>query len=103
MCTSARVLVSFVYLKDEYGNSFQNQLTSRAADETYGNVTIMLPTQAGAMYLLPNGYGAGIQGGWANPQTDYLDNISQWGNRSKKDNLFWLKFQFVVPMVFNRK
>ncbi len=89
--------------KDEYGTSLQGQLTTRPIDETYGNVTIMLPTQAGVMYLFPNGYGAGLQGGWANPQTDFLDNISLWGNRAKKDNIFWLKFQFVVPLTLSRK
>ncbi len=88
--------------EDEYKNSLQGQLTSRPTDETYGNVTLLLPTQAGALYLFPNGYGAGVQAGWANPQTDYLDNISQWGNRSRKDNVFWAKFQFVAPLVFKR-
>ncbi|MDJ1467398.1 hypothetical protein [Xanthocytophaga flava] len=86
--------------KDEYGNNFQDQLNTRAANETYGSISAILPTQAGVIYLLPNGYGAGIQGGWLNTQTDYLDNISQWGNRSKKDNALWLKFQFIVPLTF---
>jgi opacity protein-like surface antigen len=86
--------------KDEFGNPLQDQLNTRTAGESYGNIAVMLPTQAGALYLLPNGYGVGIQGGFANPLTDYLDNISQWGNRNGGDNMLWLKFQFVVPMGF---
>lgn len=86
--------------KDEYGASFQNQLNSRPANETYGSISAVLPTQTGVMYLLSNGYGAGVQGGWLNPQSDYIDNISQWGNRSKKDNVLWVKFQFIVPLGF---
>lgn len=85
--------------RDEKKISLQSQFGTRPGEENYNNVTILLPTQAGAIYLFGNGYGVGVQSGWLNPQTDYLDNISQWGNRSKKDNILSLRFSFLAPLT----
>jgi hypothetical protein len=30
--------------------------------------------------------------------TDYIDNISLWGDRQKKDNILSYKFSFYVPL-----
>ncbi len=84
--------------KDDFGNDLQENLATRSPGETYNNVSLMLPSQAGVTYLFANGYGVGVRSGWLNPQTDYLDNISQWGNRTKKDNALWVRFVFVVPL-----
>lgn len=84
--------------KDDLGNSLQENLATRPPDEIYTNVSLVLPSQAGITYLLANGYGVGLRGGWLNQQTDYVDNISQWGNRKKKDNTLWVRFQFMVPL-----
>ncbi len=89
--------------RDDQNRDLQSNLATRPTDETYSNVSVVFPTQAGLMYLLPNEYGVGLQAGWLNPITDYLDNISQWGNRNKKDNVFWVKFLFVVPLPVNKK
>jgi hypothetical protein len=86
--------------KDAENQSLGDKFDSRVANETYGNVSLLLPTQAGVNYIFNNGYGVGIQTGWLNPQTDYLDNISQWGNRKKKDNALWVRFVFMVPLTF---
>jgi hypothetical protein len=89
--------------KDDQDASLQSQFQTRAANETYSNVSLMLPTQAGVMYVFDNGYGAGLQTGWMNTQTDYIDNISQWGNRQKKDNVLWFRFSFIAPLSFQAK
>jgi hypothetical protein len=86
--------------KDDTNETLQNKFDTRAANETYGNVSLMLPTQAGINYILKNGYGIGLQAGWLNPQTDYIDNISQWGNRQKKDNTFMVRFAFMIPLTY---
>ena len=84
--------------KDDFGNDLQENLANRPPGETYNNVSLVLPSQAGITYLFGNGYGVGVRSGWLNPKTDYLDNISQWGNRVKKDNALWVRFLFAVPM-----
>lgn len=84
--------------KDDLGGALQENLATRPPDETYNNVSIVLPSQAGVTYFFGNGYGVGMRSGWLNPQTDYLDNISRWGNRTRKDNALWVKFQFLVPL-----
>lgn len=86
--------------KDAENRSLGDNFDSRVANETYGNVSLLLPTQAGVNYVFRNGYGVGLQAGWLNPQTDYLDNISQWGNRKKKDNVLMVRFAFMVPLTF---
>ncbi len=88
--------------KDANNQSLINQLNTRAGGETYNQVALILPTQIGFYYFLNNGYGINFQTGFLNSQTDYLDNISQWGNRSKKDNVLWCKFAFVVPLTFKK-
>jgi hypothetical protein len=86
--------------KDERSQALPGQLDTRPEEESYNNITLLLPTQAGVMYLFANGYGVGLQSGWLNPQNDYLDNISQWGNRSKKDNVLSFRFSFLAPIAF---
>ncbi len=88
--------------KDENNVLLASRFDTRPENETYNTITLMLPTQAGAIYQFTNGYGIGVQGGWLNPQTDYLDNISQWGNRSKKDNVLSFRFSFLAPLTFEK-
>jgi hypothetical protein len=85
---------------DENKNNLSDQFNTREENETYNNFTIMLPTNIGAIYTLKNNYGLGVQLGWLNSQSDYLDNISKWGTRTKKDNVFICKFSFYVPLTF---
>ncbi|MBC7486548.1 MAG: hypothetical protein H7282_07335 [Cytophagaceae bacterium] len=84
--------------KDEFRNSLSKDLTSRADGETYSNLAFMFPTQCGFQYFLPNGVGAGFKMGWYNPATDYLDNISKWGNKSGNDKIFACRFTVMVPV-----
>ena len=84
--------------KDANGDDLASQLPSRADGETYGTTALILPTQAGFQYFLANGIGTGFKIGWYNPQTDYIDNISKWGNRDGKDKIFIFKFSILVPI-----
>jgi hypothetical protein len=84
--------------KDQFQNSLSKDLTSRADGETYSNLALMFPTQCGFQYFLPNGVGAGFKMGWYNPNTDYLDNISRWGNKSGNDKIFACRFTVMIPV-----
>ncbi len=86
--------------KDVENNKLLNNFSTRASNESYSNVSVVLPTQAGVNYIFNNGYGVGLQAGWLNSQTDYLDNISQWGNKAKKDNALLFRFAFMVPLTY---
>jgi hypothetical protein len=86
--------------KDAQNNKLLADFSSRANNELYSNVSVVLPTQAGVTYILPNGYGIGFQAGWLNLQNDYIDNISQWGTRQKKDNVLLYRFAFMVPLTY---
>lgn len=85
--------------KDEEGKELQDQRNTRANNETYNNTTLTLPLSFGAIYLLKNGYGFGIQASYLFPQTDYIDNISSWGHESGKDKIAIVKFWFAIPLA----
>ncbi len=86
---------------DENYNKLNDQLNTRELGEEYSNITVAFPLQFGAMYSLPQGYGIMIRTGWMNSSTDYLDNISNWGNRKRKDNIMTFRFSFIAPLSFN--
>jgi hypothetical protein len=89
--------------KDQYNVSYSQQFTTRASNENYANISVMLPIKIGANYFTPYGYGIGVDMGFLNPMTDYIDNISQWGNSSKKDNLLQINLMIYVPIKINLK
>ena len=84
--------------QDEFNDSLVDQPFTRAANETYGNITLMLPTQIGVLYTLPNDYSIGLQVGYTNTLTDYLDNISDWSNSGGQDNIFSYRFVVHIPV-----
>ena len=86
--------------QDEFNDSLIDQFSTRASNETYGTITLMLPTQIGVLYTLPNQYSVGMQAGFVNTLTDYLDNISAWGNKKGNDNIFSVKFEIHIPVSF---
>ncbi|HSZ71093.1 MAG TPA: hypothetical protein VK750_00355, partial [Cytophagaceae bacterium] len=87
--------------KDDSQNLLSKDLTTRAEGETYSNLALILPTQWGFQYLLPNGVGAGFKMGWYHPLTDYIDNISKWGNKPGNDGIFACRFSVMVPIRLN--
>jgi hypothetical protein len=89
--------------KNEQGERLQNILASRPAGEVYGNVSAIFPTSLGAIYLLKNGYAIGFQVALLRPTTDYLDNISAWGQKSGADKILMCKWHIAIPAWKIRK
>ncbi|GAB4127692.1 MAG: hypothetical protein OHK0045_19190 [Raineya sp.] len=89
--------------KNERGENLQNLLTSRAVGELYGNVSALLPSSIGILYLLKNGYVLGFQVSLLRPTTDYLDNISVWGKKNGSDKIMLCKWHIAVPTWKIRK
>ena len=86
--------------KDEFGNKLLDQPNSRDLNEDYRNISFMLPTQLGGRYTLENGYSLGLQIGFLNPLSDYVDNISTWGGKSGNDNILTLRVNTYIPIHF---
>ncbi|MFY0650455.1 MAG: hypothetical protein JXQ96_00410 [Cyclobacteriaceae bacterium] len=84
--------------KDEFNTSLIDQLETRAPSETYGNITLMLPTQVGVLYSLPNELSVGLQLGFSNTLSDYIDNISTYSAQGGKDNIFSYRFELHIPV-----
>ncbi len=86
--------------KDQYGEKLVDQPVTREFGEDYRNIAIILPTHLGIRYKLNNGYWVGLQTGFLNPMTDYLDNISRWGNKSGNDNIWDNRLLLFIPIKF---
>jgi len=84
--------------QDQFYNNLQDNLQSRALNENYTNVAVILPTQLGFTYAFQNQFGLGLRTGFTNPVTDYLDNISQLGTKEGNDNILSFSFSFFVPV-----
>ncbi|MFN3404081.1 MAG: hypothetical protein ACK40G_08295 [Cytophagaceae bacterium] len=89
--------------KDQFNAKLENNFSRRAKGEEYSNIAFTLPTSAGFIYIMPSGYAFGLQTGYLNPTTDYLDNISQWGNSDKKDNVFFGRLSLFLPFSIFHK
>lgn len=87
--------------KDQNNAKLQNKLSTRAKGEDYNNMTFVFPTKVGLMLFLPSWYAIGLQAGYLNPTSDYLDNISNWGVRKKKDNILTIKLSVFIPLNTN--
>lgn len=85
---------------DRNNSDLVGQLNSRDQGEDYSNFTVLLPTTLNAYYFLPNDFGFHLRTGWLNSQTDYLDNISSFGNPENNDNLFILQFSIIKRFTF---
>lgn len=80
---------------DKNGLNLANRLNSRAQGEDYSNFTVLLPSTLNAYYFLDNGFGALLRTGFLNPQTDYLDNVSTFGNAENNDNIYILQLSII--------
>jgi len=83
--------------QNDQKEKFRNKPETRASGEDYSPLSFMIPLKIGAAYLLKAGFGIGIEAGWLNPLTDYIDNIGMLGN-SKKDNLLLYKLFILIPL-----
>lgn len=84
--------------KDEQDRELLAQRSTRAAEETYGNISLQLPTAIGAAYLLPNQWGIGLQASYLNTLTDYIDNIGNLGHKQGNDNVLQFRLLLLVPL-----
>lgn len=89
--------------KNEQGEKLQDLLTSRSVGELYGNISAIFPSSVGLMYLFKNGYVLGFQASLLRPTTDYLDNISLWGQKAGADRIMLCKWHIAVPAWKIRK
>ncbi|WP_299463706.1 hypothetical protein [uncultured Microscilla sp.] len=85
-------------VKNDEGENLQDIQTSRGKNENYNNSAVMLPTGIGAAYRFANGYALGLQASILNPQTDYVDNISQLSTNNRNDNTLMFKFFLWAPL-----
>lgn len=86
--------------EDQSGNNLIDQPDTRSLGEDYRNLIIQLPTQIGAKYYLPNEFAIGVQFGFLNPITDYIDNLGVWGNKNGNDNILVVQFELHAPISF---
>jgi hypothetical protein len=85
--------------KDQNNNKLQDKLSTRAKGEDYNTISFVFPTRIGCMFFLPSWYAIGLQAGFLNPTSDYLDNISEWGVKKKKDNILSVKLSVFIPLT----
>jgi hypothetical protein len=88
---------------DEFGNELINQGASRRPTETYGRTAIWLPSGIGGQFMLNEDLGFSAQIGFRNPQTDYLDNISEYGNPNKNDQILFIQIAFLHKINLRNK
>ncbi len=78
--------------KNEDGEGLIDIVASRSEGEDYAAFSVMFPLKIGVIHYLPNRFGVGLEAGYYNTLTDYLDNISNWGTNDGNDNLLSLRF-----------
>lgn len=84
--------------KDEYGKALTEKSSSRNADESLTSIAICMPSRIGIIGLFDNGIGLGINAGFLNTFTDYLDNISELGKKQGNDNILTYNFLVYFPL-----
>lgn len=84
--------------KDWDDNILSERDRTRKQGESYSPITLSFPTQLGIRYLFPNEMGIGIQAGWYNTQSKYLDNMSELANNNQRDNVAFFRFNFLYPL-----
>jgi len=83
--------------------SGEDRNRTRARGETYGNISTCFPTLLGITYFFKNQMGLGVQAGWMNQTTGYLDNMKQLGESGRRDNVATLRFQFFAPLKAEKR
>jgi hypothetical protein len=57
-----------------------------------------LPTRLGIAHQFQNGLTLGLQAGWMNTMSRYLDNMDKLSNNDNRDNLAIFLFQAGYPL-----
>ncbi|AZQ61767.1 hypothetical protein EI427_05820 [Flammeovirga pectinis] len=75
---------------------------TRNENEVYSNFAFSMPTRFGATYYLKNNFGVGVSCTFANPFTDYLDNVSDFGTVKGNDNAMSINFNCFIPLAYSK-
>ncbi len=86
--------------KDSEGMALSSQANTRAANESAGNIALMLPSSIGSVYKFRNNFGVGYKISLLNTATDYMDNISQLARSTGGDNILAHQVSFMIPVHF---
>lgn len=89
--------------KDEFGQNLSDQGGTRMPIEAYDLSTIVLPSGIGAHYFITPDIGFSLHIRLTNPQTDYLDNISNYGNPNNNDQVLSLQLSFLHRISLRKK
>lgn len=84
--------------KDQQDVKLEEQFETRAQGETYSLLSFSLPTQLSLTYSPKIPLAFAMRVGFQNNTSDYLDNISDWGTRKKKDNILFYRLSVILPL-----
>jgi hypothetical protein len=90
-------------VSDKNGNDLAPQTETRELSEIYSSPIFMLPTNIGGSAFFQNRFGLGVEFGFLNTMTDYLDNIAKFGTTSGNDNVMRLKLSFYAPISWKKE
>jgi hypothetical protein len=85
-------------VRDWDGNRLLERDRTREKGETYREISLMLPTRLGIAHQFQNGLTLGLQAGWMNTMSRYLDNMDKLSNNDNRDNLAIFLFQAGYPL-----
>jgi len=91
--------------KDIDGKSLSGEDRNRTREkgETYGNISSCFPTLIGFSYFFTNQVGIGVQAGWINQSTGYMDNMKQLGESNRRDNVATFRIQVFSALRQTKK
>lgn len=84
--------------KDWEGRKLLDRPRTRKSDENYSQNAFVLPLHIGFRYVFENQMAFGMETGWMNTRTRYLDNMDKLGETQKSDNVANIRFQFFMPV-----
>lgn len=84
--------------KDWEGNSLTERDRTRNPGESYNSISLSIPAQIAVRYSFSNNMSFGLQAGWYNTTSKYLDNMDELSNNSQSDNIAFYRFQFQFPL-----
>jgi hypothetical protein len=85
-------------VKDRDGNSLIDKPKSREINETYSQNSVFFPSSLLLQYRFPNQFGLGLQAGWLNCSSSYLDNMQNLAQNDTRDNLATVRFHLSLPL-----
>ena len=88
---------------DRNGDPLVDNKASREQGEEYNDLSTILPTVFGFVWLHKSGFGLGLEAGWLNLTTDYIDNVSALSNSNQEDNIATININVLIPVWQGRE